>query len=87
MEFEFDSRKSISIKEKHGIDFEEAQSLWGDPNRVIVPVRSQNEERYALIAASRTGLWTYIFTVRGEKLRIISVRKARNEEKEGYYHG
>ena len=85
MEFEYDPRKSESNKEKHGIDFEEAQSLWYDPNRVIVPARSRNEERYALIGASRAGIWTCIFTLRGEKLRIISVRKARNEEKEGYY--
>lgn len=87
MEFEYDPRKSASNKEKHGIDFEEAQSLWEDPNRVIVPARSQTEERYALIAATRASIWTCIFTVRGKNLRIISVRKARNEEKEGYYHG
>jgi uncharacterized DUF497 family protein len=86
MEFEYDPQKSESNKEKHGIDFIAAQSLWDDPNRVIVPARSQTEERYALIAESRGSVWTCIFTVRSETLRIISVRKARNEEKEGYYH-
>ncbi len=32
MEFEFDSKKSINNKKKHGIDFYEAQSLWDDSN-------------------------------------------------------
>jgi len=37
MKFEYDRRKSHANKRKHGIDFEEAQLLWEDPNRLEVP--------------------------------------------------
>jgi uncharacterized DUF497 family protein len=87
MEFEFDPAKSASNKEKHGIDFVEAQRLWEDPKRMIVPATSKGEERFALLAEFRKRIWAAIFTVRGERARIISVRRARNEEKEGYHLG
>ncbi len=86
MEFEYDLEKSESNREKHGIDFVEAQHLWNDPKHIIVPARSSTEDRYALIGAYGGGEWTCIFTMRGSNLRIISVRRARDEEKEEYYH-
>ena len=86
MEFEFDPAKSESNREKHGIDFDEAQELWDDPNHLIVPARSITEERYALIGEKNKKLWVCIFTLRKENLRIISARRARKDEKEGYYH-
>lgn len=85
MELEFDPEKSAANRAKHGIDFFEAQELWGDPKHLIVPARSTTEIRYALIGDYDNTVWVCIFTPRGEKLRIISVRRARNEEKEGYY--
>jgi hypothetical protein len=45
VEFEFDPDKSIANKEKHGIDFTEAQALWQDPMRVEIPARTVNEPR------------------------------------------
>ena len=84
MEFEYDPQKSESNLEKHGIDFVEVQNIWDDPKHVIVPARSTTEERYAIIGAYTGSLWTCIFTVRGSNLRIISARRARDEEKEGY---
>ena len=86
MEFEFDPAKSESNREKHGIDFVDAQELWDDPNHLIVPARSITEVRYALIGRWRNKIWTCIFTPREENLRIISARRARENEKEGYYH-
>ena len=86
MEFEVGLEKSESNREKHGIDFNEAQSLWDDEMHIVVPARSTTEERYALIGRYRGSPWTCIFTLRETNLRIISVRKARNEEKEGYHN-
>jgi uncharacterized DUF497 family protein len=86
MEFEFDLEKSKSNQEKHGIDFVESQKLWDDPNHLIVPARSITEERYALIGKFRNKLWTCIFTPRNENLRIISTRRAREHEEDGYYN-
>lgn len=85
MEFEFDEEKSRSNLEKHGIDFSEAQFLWLDPKRLEVSARSESEPRFALIAFYENRLWTAIFTLREERIRIISVRRSRHEEEQGYY--
>jgi uncharacterized DUF497 family protein len=50
MEFEFDPAKSERNKEKHGIDFLKARALWDDSDRVELPARSDDEDRYAVIA-------------------------------------
>lgn len=87
MEFEFDPAKSAANKEKHGIDFIESQDLWDDLRRLIVPARSADEPRFALIAERNRKLWTCIFTPRDQKIRIISTRRARDEEENRYNHG
>ena len=78
--FEFDENKSASNKQKHGIDFVEAQALWGDENGVIFDANSADEKRYALVSKLSDKMWVTIFTMRGEKVRLISVRRARKEE-------
>lgn len=85
MEFEFDEKKSRSNLEKHGIDFSQARSLWLDPNRLEVTARSESELRFALIASYENLLWTAIFTRREQRIRIISVRRSRHEEEQGYH--
>ena len=86
MDFEYDPAKSNSNKEKHGIDFEEVQSLWDDPKHLVVPARSIGEDRFALIGEYCERIWTAVFTVREERIRIISVRRSRDGEEKGYYH-
>ena len=86
MDFEFDESKSISNAEKHGIDFNSAQNLWSDERRLIVAARSHDEPRYAIIAMHQCKLWTAIYTLREEKIRIISVRRSRHGEEEEYHH-
>jgi len=65
-------------------DFETAKKLWEDPNRIEIPARWLDEPRHLLIAFLNEGLWSAIYTVRNKKIRIISVRKSRNDEKEIY---
>ena len=84
MEFEFDSRKSIINKRKHGIDFFEAQTLWDDPDLVEIPVRTSDEPRFVVIGKISGRHWSGVITYRGEKLRIISIRRSRKEEVEIY---
>jgi len=84
MEFEFDSTKSNSNKLKHGVDFIEAQILWNDPQRIIIPTIHVDEERLLIIGSIDEKIWSAIFTVRLNKIRIISVRRARKNEKEIY---
>jgi uncharacterized DUF497 family protein len=85
MDFEYDPKKSQSNKEKHGIDFDEAQALWLDEDRVEIPARSDTEERHALIAKKDEKIWVAFYTIRETKVRIISVRRARENEKRTYY--
>jgi uncharacterized DUF497 family protein len=84
VDFEFDSTKSASNKEKHGIDFQQARGLWDDQFRLIASARTTDEPRFAIIARWNSKLWTGIFTLRDGTVRIISVRRAREEEKAFY---
>ena len=84
MDFEFDPDKSATNLMKHGIDFLEAQALWEDADRLIVPARTQGEARYMLVGKMGQKHWSAIFTYRGEAVRIISVRRARKEEVDAY---
>jgi uncharacterized protein len=84
MPFEFDEQKSISNKTKHGIDFYETQKLWKDPERVEIPARNLDEPRYMIIGRIGLKIWSSIYTIRKKNIRIISVRKARENEKEIY---
>ncbi len=85
MEFEFDPVKSEANLRKHKIDFKEAQNLWKDQYATIVDARSDTEPRSALIASYGGKIWTAFFTERSTNIRLISVRRARDEEKEIYY--
>ena len=84
MKLEFDQKKSDANKQKHGIDFVEAQVLWQDPDRLQVPARTQGEPRFMLIGRIRDKHWSAIFTTRGGNTRIISVRRSRTKEVEQY---
>jgi len=87
MEFEFEPGKSEKNRRKHGIDFLIAQGLWQDESRLIVPARSEDEPREAIIARWGDVYWTGIYTTRNDKVRIISVRRSRDEEKQNYDQG
>lgn len=82
--FEFDPAKSQANKEKHGIDFVEAQALWDDPNLLEVPARTLDEPRFLLIGLIAGKHWSVIVTYRADRIRIISVRRARKEEIAAY---
>ncbi|GAK69067.1 hypothetical protein RRU01S_03_02380 [Agrobacterium rubi TR3 = NBRC 13261] len=84
MEFEFDPAKSASNKDKHGIDFMEAQGLWRDEKRITAPLATEGEERYIMIAQLHGRCWSAIYTYREDRVRIISVRRSRNAEKQNY---
>ena len=83
-EFEYDKNKSRVNKAKHGIDFEEAQTLWDDADLLEIEARSSDEPRTLVIGRIGERYWSAIITLRGEKTRIISVRASRREEREVY---
>ena len=84
MEFEFDPQKSDSNKVKHGIDFKEGQELWDDPDLIEIPVKTSDEPRCLVIGKISGKYWSAVVTYRGEKIRIISVRRSRKEEVDVY---
>jgi uncharacterized protein len=85
MRFEFDDAKSKANLAKHGMDFEMAQDLWRDVDGLVIPSRYPKEPRKLLIAQREGKLWTAIFTERDDVTRIISVRRARDNERNVYY--
>ena len=87
MEFEFDPAKSQRNQAKHKIDFVDAQALWSDQAGVEIKLNFKDEQRFARIAkryANDKAIWTAIFTLRSENIRLISVRRARDKEKQEY---
>lgn len=69
---------------RHGIDFGEAQELRNYPDRLFAPTRVSSEPRFLAIGRIGGRVWTAVFTWRGERVRIISVRRARKDEVERY---
>lgn len=90
MEFEWNPDKAALNFEKHGISFQEAATVFNDNLSVTFPdlAHSIAESRYVIIGVSRFGqLLVIAHTERGEKVRIISARKATLQEKRFYEEG
>ena len=80
MRFEYDPDKSAENQRKHGIDFKEAQALWADAALVEIPARTSDEPRCLLIGKIDEKHWSAVVTRRDENIRLISVRRSREEE-------
>lgn len=84
MSFEYDPQKSTANLEKHGIDFDVAQRLWGDPDLLEVPAKTIDEPRWLVVGKIEGKHWSAVITYRQETIRLISVRRSRQEEIELY---
>ena len=85
--FEWDARKARANRAKHGVSFDEAVTVFGDPlGRVIEDSHhSQSEERLMLLGHSvRRRLLVVMFTERGDAIRLVSARKATRRERRDY---
>jgi uncharacterized DUF497 family protein len=83
MKFEYDPKKSQANLTKHGIDFATAQALW-EGLSLEFTARSEIENRFAIIGPIENKLYTCIFTIRDECIRIISCRRSREKEAKLY---
>lgn len=83
MEFEFDAQKSRLNREKHGISLEEGVRLWS-VSAVEIEARTADEPRVMRIGRFGGKCYSCIFTTRGDKIRLISVRRSRRKEEEIY---
>lgn len=84
MQFEFDPNKSASNKDKHGIDFDEAQALWDDSDLLEIPAKTTDEPRFLVIGKISEKHWSAVITFRNSNIRLISARRSRKEEVELY---
>jgi uncharacterized protein len=80
MDFEYDAPKSAANKRKHGIDFVESQALWDDPDLLEIPARTEDEPRTLMVGRIGQVHWSGVITYREGRIRIISVRRSREEE-------
>jgi uncharacterized protein len=89
--FEWDARKAAVNRRKHGVSFEEAATVFGDPDALDGPdlYHSERESRFLRLGHAATGRVLIVaYTVRrrddGESIRIISARRASRKERAAY---
>jgi len=89
MKFEWDALKNQINFQKHGVDFNEAKTVFDDPFYVDFydPDHSDDEHRYIMIGRSHTEQILLVsYTERGNMIRLISARKATRQERTIYEH-
>ena len=85
--FEWDAEKADLSLRKHGVSFQEATSVFGNPLSATYddPDHSEDEQRYVTIGTAKVGrLLIVSHTDRGDKVRIISAREATRRERIRY---
>jgi uncharacterized DUF497 family protein len=85
--FKWDPAKAAANLRKHGVSFEEATAVFGDPLAMNMPDpdHSLNEERFVLLGMSRgLRLLVVAYAERGAWTRLISAREATREERRQY---
>ena len=85
--FEWDLRKARSNLVKHGVAFEEASTIFGDPLSLTIPdpEHSRGEKRYVTMGRTfNAKLLVVVQTDRGDNIRIISARRASRRERKFY---
>ncbi len=87
--FEWDQRKNAQNRRKHGVSFEEAESVFSDERALLIadPEHSDAEDRFVLLglsAVARTLVVCHCLRAGGDVIRIISARKADRTEQSQY---
>ncbi len=87
MDFEWDEEKALANLYKHGVSFQEAATVFGDPFALTFedPDHSVGEHRYLTFGLTRTGKFIIVVhTDRDTFMRIISARLMTKAEKKIY---
>ena len=87
LSFEWDETKAKSNLANHGVSFEEAATVFGDPLSVTIPdpAHSQTEHRCVIVGNSNIQkLLVVVHTEWGDNIRIISARRATRRERINY---
>ncbi len=84
MEFEWDNAKRAANIAKHGLDFARIGRLINAPHVVMAARDVGDEKRWLAIGVLDECVVTAVFTWRGKRIRVISLRSARNGERRRY---
>ncbi len=85
MAFQWDPRKAGSNLAKHGIDFADAATVFGDPRALTMPDPHPDEERFVTLAMDSAGrVLVVAWTGRRDDIRLVSARKATRRERRQY---
>jgi len=88
LRFEWDTEKDAANRRKHGVSFEEAQTVFFDEEALFLadPEHSENEDRFVLLglSASLRLLVCHCYRRAGRIIRIISARKSDRRERRQY---
>jgi len=90
VEFEWDKEKADSNLEKHGVDFDEASTVFDDLFNIDFydPKHSVEEHRFLVVGESNLErLLIVSYTERDDRIRIISARELTPKERRNYEHG
>ncbi len=82
--FEWDENKRQYNLEKHNIDFIDAIEIFDDPDRIELENNNKGEKRVQTIGIVHNIVLFLVYTTRGTKKRIISVRRASKNERKAY---
>ena len=91
LRFVWDAGKNLANRRKHGVSFEEAQTVFYDENAMVYfdPDHSEEEDRFILLGMSlqlRVLVVCHCYQEGESVVRIISARKADKREQEGYWN-
>ena len=87
LDFEWDPSKSLQNIKKHGVSFREGVTAFADKLSYTIadPEHSKGEYRFLLLGLGSSGnLLVVSHTERGDRIRIISVRRATRRERNQY---
>ncbi len=87
MQFEWDEAKAVANVRKHNVSFEEATTIFGDPDAITIfdTRHSVDEDRFIDIGLAASGrILIVVYTERDPRIRIISCRKATLAERRQY---
>jgi uncharacterized DUF497 family protein len=90
LRFEWDPAKASANEKKHGVTFTEAQSVFTDPNALVIPDpdHSRVEDRFIILGLSnqkKVLVVVHCFREKGAIVRIISARRAGTKEQQPYW--
>ena len=83
MDLEWNPEKRLANLAKHGLDFRDAAAVFSGP-LLVKPAASEDETRFLAVGALAGREVAVIYTMRGGRYRIISMRRARDGERKAY---